>query len=151
MVYSIDRANLLSAQLEKFTTSFAHHIVGQFANVDFWLEEAKHALAVLADYQRRFARMRDAQAAWVQAHQTVVSSFCPHCGGKCEFDPRGPPPPARIPSLELAEARRRLRDAVYGFLLRSHRVGLLDEAALVAACEQVGTSVDVRDKLRPEG
>ena len=151
MVYSIDRANLLSAQLEKFTTSYAHHLVGQFANVDFWLGEAKQALAVLADYHRRFTRMRDAQADWVHAHQTVVSTFCPHCGGKCEFDPRVPPPPVRIPSLELTEAARRLRDAIYGFLLRCHRAGMLDEAALVAACEQVGTDVDVRDKLRPLG
>lgn len=95
MAYSIDQANMLSKQLGKFTTAYAHHLVGQFANVDFWLDEANHALAVMENYNKRFTRMREAQKTWVEAHNTVVSGFCRICRGKCEFDPRRPEPPTR--------------------------------------------------------
>jgi hypothetical protein len=148
MAYSIEQADLLAAQLEKFTTSYAHHLVGQFANVDFWLDEAKRALEVIENYNKRFTRMRDAQKAWIEAHKTVVSSFCPVCRGKCEFDPRRPEPPTRIRSQELEAAKRRLKDAVYKFLLRCHRAGLTDEAGLKAGCQRVGTSVDLKDLRR---
>lgn len=149
MPYSIDQADMLAAQLEKFTTSYAHHLVGQHANVDFWLEEANHALGVIDNYYKRFTKMRDAQKEWVKAHKTVVSGFCRICCGKCEFDPRPPEPPVRIRNQELAEARRRLKDAVYHFLLRCYRAGLLDKAGLTAACERGGTSVDLRDLQDP--
>lgn len=148
MAYSIEQAELLATQLEKFTTSYAHHLVGQFANVDFWLDEVNHALLVIDDYNKRFNQMRDAQKEWVEAHKTVVSGFCRICGGKCEFDPRRPEPPTRIRSQELEAARRRLKDAVYKFLLRCHRSGLLDEPRLKEACVRVGTSVDLKDLSR---
>jgi hypothetical protein len=145
MAYSIDQTNAVAMQLEKFTTAYAHHLVGHVANLDFWLEEALHALKVLDEYPSRFVRLRDAQVGWVKAHGTKVSGFCGICGGKCEFDPRTPPPPNRLPSQEIDEARRRLKDAVYKFLLRCHRAGHLEEPALRAACERVGTSVDPSD------
>jgi hypothetical protein len=55
----------------------------------------------------------------------------------------------RESSQELEEAKRRLKDAAYKFLLRCHRGGLLDEAGLKAGCERVGTSVDLKDLRRP--
>ena len=145
MAYSIDQASAVATQLEKFATSYAHHLVGQFANMQFWLDEANHALKVIDDYSRRFDLMREAQRTWIKAHGTVVSGFCPHCGGKCEFDPRTPEPPTRLPSREMDEARRRLKDASYHFLLRCYRTGLLDEAALKTGCAYVGTSIDPAD------
>lgn len=148
MVYSIEQAELLATQLEKFTTSYAHHLVGQFANLEFWLDEVTHALSVLENYNKRFNEMRDAQKVWVEAHKTVVSGFCSHCGGTCEFDPRRPEPPTRIRSQELEAEKRRLKDAAYKFLLRCHRMGLLDEPELKKLCERVGTSVDLKD-LKP--
>jgi hypothetical protein len=36
MPYSTDQANMLATQLEEFTTSYAHHLVGQFANAEFF-------------------------------------------------------------------------------------------------------------------
>lgn len=148
MAYSIDQANAVASQLEKFTTSYAHHLVGQFANLDFWLDEVIHAVKVLDDYPKRFVRMRDAQLAWVKAHGTVVSGYCAICRGKCEFDPQTPLPPTRLPSQETDAARRRLKDAAYKFLLRCHRAGLVDEGGLRAACDRVGTSVDLDDLKR---
>lgn len=148
MAYSIDQANAVADQLEKFTTSYVHHLAGQVANLDFWLEEVGHALRVIDGYQRRFTLMRDAQSAWVTAHGTVVHGYCPICRGACEFGAAAPPPPTRIASQELDAARRRLKDAAYQFLLRCHRAGLLDEISLRAACARVGTSVDDADLER---
>lgn len=145
MAYSIDQAIAVAEQLEKFTTSYVHHLAGQLANLDFWLDEASRALKVIDDYPRRFTLMRDAQAAWVTAHGTVVSELCPICRGACEFGRETPRPPTRIASQELEAARRRLKDAAYHLLLRFYRAGLLDELALRAACERVGTSVDLAD------
>jgi hypothetical protein len=148
VAYSIDQATLVASQLERFATSSTHHLVGQFANLDFWLDETVRALHVLDDYPTRFGRMRDAQVSWAQAHGTVVSDFCPLCGGACEFGPETPLPPRRLPSQETEAARRRLKDAAYRLLLRCHRGGLLDEAALRVGCDRVGTSVDLAD-LKP--
>jgi len=146
MAYTLDQADAVAIQLEKFATSYAHHLVGQFANLEFWLDEVSHALKVIDDYSRRFDRMKDAQRAWVKAHRTVVSSgHCPFCGGKCEFESGKPEPPTRLPSREVDEARRRLQDAAYHFLLRCFRAGLQDKASLKKLCEKVGTSVDPAD------
>lgn len=144
MAYSIEQAEALTQQLEKFTTSYAHHLVGQFANLDFWLDETNHAVAVLDNYPKRFVAMRDAQREWVDGHQTVVSG-CRICRGTCEFDPRRPTAPTRLPTQELDAARRRLKDAAYKLLLRCYRTGLLGEVALKVACKRVGTSVDLDD------
>jgi hypothetical protein len=114
MAYSVDQAEALAKQFDKFTTSWLHHLVGQFANLDFWLEEASHALKVL-DH------------------------------GACEFGRETPRPPTRIASRDLDAARRRVKDSTYQLLLRCHRAGLLDEAALRVACARVGTSVDLAD------
>lgn len=146
MAYGIDQANNVASQLEKFTTSFAEHLAGQVANLDFWLEEVAHALRVLDGYPTRFSRLRAAQEAWVKTHGPVATSFCPHCGGKCELG-ETPRPPRRVPSGELDEARRRLKDATYRLLLRCHRARMVDEATLRAACQRVGTSVDPADLL----
>lgn len=147
MVYSIEQAELVAQQLEKFTTSYSHHLVSQFANLEFWLDEVRHAVDVIDGYSRRFVTMRDAQREWVEAHGTMVPSpFCPICRGECEFGgPQKPEPPVRIPSQDLDAARRRVKDAAYKLLLRGHRAGLLDEEAVRAACERVGTSVDPSD------
>jgi hypothetical protein len=148
MVYTVDQADAVSKQLEKFSTSYVHQLVGQVANIEFWLEEAVHALHVLDDYPKRFTVLRDAQRAWVDAHGSRVSNHCHVCRGPCEFEPKGgaaPAPPTRIDSVELKRARTRLKDAVYRFALRAHRAGLLDDAGLQAACDRVGTSVDAAD------
>lgn len=145
MAYSVDQAEALAKQFDKFTTSWLHHLVGQFANLDFWLDEASHALKVLDDYPRRFVLMRDAQGEWVKAHATVAPEFCPFCHGACEFGRETPRPPTRIASQDLDAARRRVKDSTYQLLLRCHRAGLLDEAVLRAACARVGTSVDLAD------
>jgi hypothetical protein len=111
-----------------------------------------HALKVLDDYPKRFVVLRDAQCDWVEAHGSRISTFCSSCRGKCEFEPAEgwmPAPPTRISSAEVKRARTRVKDAVYRFALRAHGAGLLDEAALRAACDRVDTDVDPGDLSKP--
>jgi hypothetical protein len=147
MTYTVEHANQVASQLERFSTAFAHQVAGQFANLAFWLEEVVHAVAVIDAYPARFVAMELAQREWVAKHDTVVGSFCRHCGGECELAPGMSPPnvPRRIDARQMAEAKQRVKDAAYRFLLRGHRTKLLDRAALIAACERIGTSVDFAD------
>lgn len=145
-------ADLVASQLERFTTGLAHHVAGQFANLDFWLAEVTHALAVLDGYRRRFDVISEGQAKWVEAHDTRVpiGGFCPMCAGRCEFySLEKPGPPTRMFSSDRDDARRRLKDAAYYFVLRYYRMGLLTEAGVRDACAKVGTSVDPTDLRRP--
>jgi hypothetical protein len=145
VAYSVDRAALVSKQLEKLATGSAHQLAGQFANLDFWLLETEQALRVLDDYPRRFDLLRDRQQRWVTAHGVRVSDYCAHCGGACEFGARPPRPAVRISSADLDGARKGLRDAAYHLLLRLFRMGFIDEPLLRSSCARVGTSVDVAD------
>ena len=145
MIYSIEKAHLIAEQLRRFTSAYAHHVVGQYANIDFWLQEVKEALVTIDAYNQRFNRMRDEQKNWVEAHGTVVYEYCPHCGGKCEFSDGKPAPPVRMSSSELTQTRKKLVDSAYYFLLRCHRVGLLDEQLLETKCNYIGTSIEPSD------
>jgi hypothetical protein len=149
-MYSTERAELVAAQLERFAALPHHHLAGHVANREFWLGEAEHAIAVLDGYKARFERLRDAQAAWAEAHDVRVPTFCARCGGGCtapdEHHPEvRPPPPRRASSSDLDAARARVKDAVYTWLVRAHRAGMLDGAELTAAVSRVGASVDPRD------
>jgi hypothetical protein len=148
MPYMIDHATAVAEQLERFTTGYAHHVVGQHANLEFWLGEARNALDTLNDYGKRFNKMASAQKNWVDAHDTTVgSSFCSHCGGPCELQTKmaKPLPPQRYASGEREAAAQKLKDAAYHFLRRCYRMNLLDEAELRSACKHLDTSVDLAD------
>lgn len=148
VAYSLDHAAFVASQLEKLATQNVHQLRGQFANLDFWLGEAEHAIRILDDYPKRFIQMRDAQLGWVYAHGTLVSGYCPFCGGPCDLGPSPPGAPKRIPSSKLDAARRSVRDAAYHFLRRLYRAKWIDDVRLRAACEQVGTSMDIEDLER---
>jgi hypothetical protein len=147
MAYSIELADQLAIQLEKFSTSFAHQVAGQFANLAFWIDEVIHAIGVIDGYPKRFAAMNEGQHAWVTNHETMVGSYCRYCGGACELEPAlGPPAaPRRIDARQMDAAKQRLKDSAYHLLVRCHRNRLLDKAALIAACDRIGTSVDFAD------
>lgn len=150
MAYTIDRAELIADLLERFAHSKVHQLAGQVGNLDFWLEEASHALRMIDAYPQRFRRLRDAQVAWVDAHGTRVSDYCPQCGGACEFGPQKPAAPSRIPSEQMDAARKKVRQSVFRFLLRCYRTRLLDEAAVREACDRIGVDVEPRDFARRE-
>jgi hypothetical protein len=103
MIYTIEKANLISEQLKRFTNGYAHHVAGQFANIGFWLHEVQESLKTIDEYNKRFLNIRDAQKQWVDSHGTVVYDYCPQCGGKWEFgdENRAPLPPVRVSSNDL--------------------------------------------------
>ena len=150
MAFINDRADAVASMLEKFTTAHAYQVAGQYANIDFWISETLHALEAIADYNARFERMSVAQREWVDAHDVVVGSYCPLCGGNCELDSKlkPPSPPTKMPTNGRNEATRRLKDAFYLFILRCCRMNLVDERTLRENCSRVGTSAEARDLVR---
>jgi hypothetical protein len=147
MSYTLEQAALVADQLERLATYQEHQLIGQLENLEFWLNEAVHAVGVIDDYPARFVRLRDAQVRWVDAHGTkVLVAECQYCGGgRCTLPPERPPPPRRIFSSELSHARRSVTDAGYHLLRRLYRLGWIDEARLHASCDRLGTSVDLDD------
>lgn len=150
MIYTVEKAELLSEQLRKFTTGCAHHLAGQFANLDFWLGEVESALTAIDEHKQRFEELKDGQTEWVNSHNTLVhtDNYCGLCGGICEFS-NGIPKPPRAPRLksstEKAASRRKLVDNMYALLTRYYRMGLLSQDDLEGNCDRIGTSIDPRD------
>lgn len=145
MIYTIEKADMITAQFKKFTTAYTHMVAGHFANIDFWMKEATEALNAIDYHRKRFNKMYDAQKNWVEDHGTVVHSYCSICKGKCEFSNGRPTLPEFRYKTELTDARKNLVNAVYYFLIRCARIGLLSEEELKSACESIGTSVDPTD------
>ena len=46
-MYTLERAHLISEQLRKFTDSYAYMVAGQFANIDFWINETANSLKTI--------------------------------------------------------------------------------------------------------
>ena len=92
MPYTIDVVRPLIDQLAKFATLNRYQLAGHVANLDFWLGEVRHGLAVIDGYGERFERLRAAQQRHVSEHRSTIFSL---------RDPRhtegSPPPPKRVP------------------------------------------------------
>lgn len=145
MIYSIEKANLISGQLLKFKDCFIHQLAGHTANMDFWINEVKESILALDDYTKRFYSMRDGQAIWIEHHKEPIHDYCPICGGKCEFSNGIPSLPTRVENSLLKETRKDLVNAAYYFLVRCYNSKLIDLAALENYCSEVGTSIDPGD------
>lgn len=150
MIYTVEKAELLSEQLRKFTTGYAHQLAGQFANLEFWLREVESALTAIDEHNERFEKLKDGQQEWVDEHNTRVHTekYCGLCGGICEFSDGKPkrPAPARLKSsTEKAASRRKLVDTTYTLLTRYYRMRLLSQDDLKANCDRIGTSIDPGD------
>jgi hypothetical protein len=147
VIYTIERANLLAAQFQRFKSSHSHHLAGLFANLDFWLEEVEASYRIIDQYQERFTRLRQAQEDWVENHDSKEYRYCPICEGQCEFDDGTPPSPHRTSSADLL-TRHDLREAARSFLLRGYRAGILDEDQLHETCTRIGTGVEPSELQR---
>ncbi|VXB55878.1 conserved hypothetical protein [Flavobacterium sp. 9AF] len=145
MIYTIKKANLIKEQLRRFTTSYAHHVVGQFANIDFWLNEVINSLEVIDEYKMRFDNIYNAQKKWIEDHGTIIHEYCPICNGKCEFSSGKPNLPVLKHKHEVNDMRKELVNTAYFFLLRCFRIGLLTGEELKQKCDTIGTSIDPND------
>lgn len=116
MAYTNDLAALVATHLDKLSGFTEEQLTGQVLNLDFWLGEAEHALAVIDDYPARFARLRTGQT-----------------GLK------------RIPSDQMELDRRAIKDAGCRLLRRLLLERLLEEPVFRASCARLSTSVDLDD------
>jgi len=145
MIYTLEKANLISKQLKKITTGYSHYVVGQFANVDFWIEEVVESLRIIDEHRNRFDNMLNAQKIWIEEHGTVIHQHCAICGGICEFSNGKPPLPKLKYKSEKNETRKHLVDSAYYFLIRCYKIGLLTNEELKHKCDLIGTSIDTYD------
>src|SRR5579883_2221961 len=100
MSFSTKLAKLVADQLARFVTLNRHQLAGQVANLDFWLDQVRHGLAVVDGYGRRFQRLKAAEAKHVAEHHTTAFEFDDPCCTQGR-----PSPPRRVPDHELKEAR----------------------------------------------
>ena len=148
MIYTVEKARLISEQFRKFTDSYAFMVAGQFANLDFWVEETKSALKAIDEHQLRFDRMYNTQKIWIEEKQVTIPDYCPLCDGICELGIqhyKKPELPKRKAKSEKTESRKELVNSAYYFLLRCYKIGLLDQETFNEYCEQIGTSIDPND------
>jgi hypothetical protein len=145
MIYSIEKASLISEQLRKFKDCFAHQLAGHYVNIDFWINEVRESLIVLDDYNKRFIAMRDGQSLWIENHGKPIHEYCPICKGKCEFSNGIPSLPTRVESSLLKETRKSLVNSAYYFLVRCYNSKLMDLKALENYCSEIGTSIEPKD------
>ncbi|WP_435020277.1 hypothetical protein TA3x_001740 [Tundrisphaera sp. TA3] len=144
MAYSSDISRTLINQLTKFATLNRHQLVGHLANLDFWAAEVRHCLEVIDGYSRRFERMKAAQMKFVADHGTIEFDIDDPCCTRTTATP-----PRRVPSQELGDAGRQLRDAFYRFLIRCHHENLLGEVALRGVCRSLEIGVESSDVGQP--
>ncbi|WP_439624642.1 hypothetical protein [Gemmata sp.] len=128
MSFSTDIAKLVADQLSRFVTLNPHQLAGQVENLDFWLGQVRHALAVIDGYGVRFVRLHAAQERYVAVHRVTASVVDP--AGATE---RPPPPVRRTSDRELRHARRALVEATTRFLERCRAVGLVADSVATAA------------------
>jgi hypothetical protein len=150
VIYTLERAKLVSEQLKRFTTGYTHHVAGQYVNIDFWLNEVLESLKTIDGYNRRFNILKEGQKEWVTAHDTKVFGYCFYCKGTCELSDGSPSLPIRTSSTEIKEARKDVINAAYYFLLRCYRIGLLSESEMDEKCNAIGTSIEPSDLKKKE-
>ena len=124
--YSTDMANLLANQLSRFATLNRYQLVGQLANLNFWLEQVHNSLAVFDGYGVRFVNLQSAQGGYVATHGVAQSR-------PDDSFPTRQKEPSRVPHRELQKARKSLVAAASRFLNRCRQDGLISEADLSKA------------------
>lgn len=145
MVYSIEKAILISEQLRKFKDCFAHQLAGHYANCGFWIKEVKESLLAIDEYNQRFKAMRETQSEWIKNHGKPIHDYCPVCNGRCEFSNGIPSLPERVESSLLKETRKNVVNSAYYFLVRCYNAQLMDLMVLEKYCSEIGTSIDPGD------
>lgn len=135
MSYTTEVAKLIENQLARFVTFSLHQLAGQVNNLDFWLAEVRHALAVIDGYGARFTRLHDTQEQYVAIHRMLVRS-------PIDDEERKPDAPRRIADREMRDAKRSLLEVAERFLTRCYQDKLLTLAQWQEACESVGIDAD---------
>ncbi len=140
MPYSSDIARILTDQLAKFVTLNRHQLAGQVANLDFWLDEVRHAIHVIDDYGPRFEPSR------------TLSSSTPRSTGLRNSisetrATRNSQPHRRGGFCTPTSTRRDVPSATdaYRFLVRCFNEGFITESVLREACGSLEIGIEARD------
>lgn len=133
MSFSTDVAKLVADQLSRFVTLNRHQLAGQVANLDFWLAQVRHALAVIDGYGVRFVRLHAAQEQYVVVHDTTEFTVAADYPTE-----KRAAPPRRVPDRELQAARRSLLEITSRFLERCRRDEMISEAQSAEARRELG-------------
>jgi hypothetical protein len=120
MSYIDDICNSLIKTLERSTTLPSHQLAGHAANLDFWMEEARHCLNVIDGYAQRFERMKKAQEA-----QAKVENM------------KEMPLQRGVKDNERKELRQRVYTAASRFLERCYHEQLIDDDVMQAHQERL--------------
>lgn len=148
MIYTIEKANLLTKQLNKFKDSYAFIVAGQFANIDFWINEVENSLTAIDEHNNRFKKIYQAQEIWIEDKNVRIPDYCFICNGICELSTEHyikPNLPSQKFDAEKKEARKELVNATYYFLIRCVKLDLLNKQLLKEYCERIGTSIEPID------
>jgi len=148
MIYTVEKANLITKKFKKFRDGNDYLVAGQFANIDFWIEETIAALKAIDEHKIRFERMCTAQEIWVEEYNVRIPNHCIICEGICELmqgHDRKPELPIQYAKSDKTESRKELTESAYHFLTRCYRLGLLTFDALKLKCDSIGTSIDPYD------
>ena len=149
MIYTVHRVKLIAEQLRKFSDADSWIVVGQFVNLEFWLDEVKSALSALDQHNLRFDKMYESQRDWIESHSISIPDNCPICQGICELGSgsRKPNLPKRSSETksDKKESRIELINSTYYYLRRCYKLKLLSVEELKKKCAEIGTSVDIDD------
>ncbi|MGX7666528.1 hypothetical protein [Flavobacterium pedocola] len=145
MIYTIEKADLITVQLVKFKSMPSYKLSGHFANFEFWEAEVKSALKAIEEHYKRFKIMSNAQLNFIENHGEPIHDFCPICKGICEFSTGKPDVPKRIVNSELTEVKTKLLNTYYLLVVRGFNSKIIDKNQLEKFCEDVNISIDEND------
>ena len=113
-------ARLVDEQLTRFATLNPYRLAGPVENLDFWLEEIRHALAVIDGYGGAFHQASGCRKA-IHRHQT--NQRIRH--RSIRSTTRIPPQVRKTPDRELQHARKAPIEGAKRFLARWKAEGLV--------------------------
>jgi hypothetical protein len=141
MAYSIEMAERLTEQLERFVSSNRYQLVGQAANLGFWIKETLHCLSVLDGYDDRFHQLKESQSEYIKSHKTTSFEFFDPCCTRKDVMP-----PRRVDKSDFTRARIKLLGAAERMLRRCHKESFVEIKSLVKFA--MSLDIDVNDLIQ---
>ena len=115
--YISNISEILAGVLDRATRAQPEQFAGYWANIDFWIAEYEHLVAIAAGYDQRINAMKAAYDQHIREH-----------GGPHNFDDCGKPYQRVKPSKrgDRKEAVRAVKEALDRVVERAHRMGMID-------------------------
>ncbi len=118
MSFSEHLAKVVADQMNRFATMGRSKRAGHVVNLDFWLDQSRHALEVIDGQEERFQRLKSTDSAYL-------------------YKP--------VSAEDLGYARSTVTDSTYRFLVQCCKEGHISEDRLRAECHKLGICVREAD------